>query len=141
LRARGERRSPEGFELRRRIFEFLVLDQLPDQLPARVLPVVLVLGLRLLVHRQQLAALDIHERGGHDQELAGHLEVQQPHGLDVLDKLARQARQVDLVNVHLLLLDQVKEQVERAFKDLEFYFILTHGPRPLRAVPELVILV
>ena len=57
----------------------------------RVFAVFLTLDLRLLVHGEQIPALDIHERGGHDQELARDFQVQQPHGFDVFDELRRQA--------------------------------------------------
>jgi hypothetical protein len=31
-----------------------------------------------------------------------------------------------VVNVHFLLLDEIKEQIERAFEDLEFDFVFGH---------------
>src|SRR5258708_5767363 len=50
----------QRLELRRRILEFLVFDQLPDQFPSWVLPLLFPLNLHLLVHGQQFAALDVH---------------------------------------------------------------------------------
>ena len=47
-------------------------------------------------------------------------------GVNVFDELRGELGEVDLVNVHLLLFDEIKEQIERAFKDLEFDFIFRH---------------
>ena len=107
------------------VLEFLVLDQLADQIPARVF-FLLAFGQHLLVQRKQLAAFDIHEGRSHHQKLAGHFKVEFAHQLDVLDELRGDLREVDLVNVHLLLLHQIKEQVERAFEDLKLDFIFGH---------------
>ncbi len=65
-------------------------------------------------------------RNSHEK-LARDVEVELAHQLDVFDKLGRDLRQVDFVNVHLLLFHQVKEQVERAFEDLELDFVFRHG--------------
>ena len=111
---------------RRRVLELLVLDELADQFPARIFAFVLLLGLHLLLHRQQLAALDVHERGGHHQKFARHFEVKLAHEVDVLHKLGGQFGEVDLINIDLLLPDEVKEQIERSFEDLELYFIFRH---------------
>ena len=111
---------------------FFVFDELADEFPARVFALVLALHGHLLIHGQQLAALDVHERRGHDEKLAGEVEVEHPHDLDVFDELRGELREVDLVDVHLLLLDEVEEEVERAFKDLELDFVIGHAP-PMRA--------
>src|ERR1035437_1525726 len=116
----------EDLELRRGILEFLVFDQLADQFPARVFALIFAFHLRLLVNGQQFAALDVHQSRGHHQKLARNLQVQHPQGVDVLDELGRQPGEIHLVNVHLLLLYQIKKQIERAFKDLEFYLIFSH---------------
>ena len=117
------------------ILELFVFDQLPDQLPAWVLTLVFALGLHLLLDGQELAALDVHQRRRHDHELAGNFEVQQPHRFDVLDELRCQLGEIHLINVHLLLFDQIKEQIERALKDLEFYFVFCHYCPAIRLMP------
>ena len=61
--------------------------------------------------------------------IAGDFQVEQPHGLDVIDELGGQPGEVDLVNINLLLSYQIKEQIERAFEDLEFYRIIGHYGR------------
>jgi len=64
----------------------------------------------------EVRALDIHERRGHHEKFAGDLEIELAHQVNVRDELRGELGEVDLVNVHLLLLDEIKEQVERAFK-------------------------
>ncbi len=121
--------------MRRGVLELLVFDQLADQFPAGVLAVLFGVNLRLLLDGQQFPAFDIHQRGGHHQKLAGDFQVQHPHRFDVFNKLGGQLREIDFVNVHLLLLDQVKEQIKRAFKDLEFDLIFSHSHRRLGLTP------
>ena len=65
----------QHLQLGRCVLELLVRHQLPDQFPARILPVVLLFRLHLLVHRQQLPALDVHQRGRHHQKFTRHLQV------------------------------------------------------------------
>ena len=62
-----------------------------------------------------------------DTEAVEALLAQQ---IDVLDELARKLCEVHLVNVHLLLLHQVKQQIHRPLEDLEFDFIIRHEERP-----------
>src|SRR6185436_12867240 len=112
------------------VFELLVLHQLADQFPARIFAFLLTFEFRALLDRKQFTALDEHERRRHDEEFAGDLQVQQSHRLDILDELRGQSRQIHLVNIDLLLLDQVQEQVERAFENFEFYLILSHRNGP-----------
>ena len=56
--------------LRRRFLELLVFDQLPDQFPARIVLFGIFLR-RLLIDRQQAAALQINQIRRHDDEFAG----------------------------------------------------------------------
>jgi len=60
------------------------------------------------------------------EKLAGHFEVELAHQVNVFDELRGEPGEVDLVNVHLLLFDKIKEQVERAFKNLELNFVIRH---------------
>ncbi len=115
------------------VLEFLVFHQLADEFPARVFALLLALDLHLLVHRQQLATFDVHERRGHHEKFAGNLQIELPHEIDVFDELRGEFGEVDFVNVHLLLLDQIKEQIERAFEDLELDFVFRHEPKNSKA--------
>ena len=114
-------------EARGDVLEFLVLDEAADEFPARVLNVVFFLGgIDLEIDGEEFAALDVHERRGHHEELAGNVEVELAHQLDVPDELGRDLGDVDVVNVHLLLFHKVEEQIERSFEDLELDFVFRH---------------
>ena len=60
--------------------------------------------------------LDVNEGRGHDEELAGHVEVHLLHQIEVLEVLLRDQRDRDVVDVQLVLLDEVQEQIERALE-------------------------
>src|SRR6185503_14127734 len=84
----------------RRLLVALELEQAPDQLLARILRVFFSLRLRG-AHRHQHLRLDVDEGSGHDH---------------VLPVLARDGGNGDVVDVHLVLLDEVEQQVERALE-------------------------
>jgi len=54
-----------------------------------------------LFHRQQLAALDVHQRRSHHQELARDFQIQQAHRIDIFDELLGQFGEIDLINIDL----------------------------------------
>ena len=97
----------QRFQIVGGVLEFLVLHQLANQFPARILVIVIVIPLHLLLHRQQFLTLDIHQRAGHHQKLAGNLDVKLPHQVHVLDELPRDLREVHIIYIHLLLLHQI----------------------------------
>ena len=66
--------------------------------------------------RQQHARLDLGQRRGHHQILAGELELQFLHQLDVLHVLAGDLGDRDVENVDVLPADQVQQQIERPSK-------------------------
>jgi hypothetical protein len=110
------------------VLEFLVLDELADEFPTRVFAFFLAFRDDLLIDGEQLATLDIHERRGHDEELAGDVEIEHTHDIDVFDELRGELGEVDFVDVDLLFLDEIEQQVERSFEHLEFYFVFGHEP-------------
>ena len=114
------------------ILEFLVFNQLADEFPARILAFLFAFDLRLLIGGQQFAAFDVHERRGHDEEFAGDFKVEFTHEVNVFDELRGQPGEVDRVNVHFLLFDEVKEQIQRAFKNLELNFVFRHARQPMK---------
>ena len=61
--------------------------------------------------------LELDQRGGDQHELGGDVEVELLHALDLLQVAVDDDRQVDLVDVDLLLQDQLQEQVERPLVD------------------------
>ena len=98
--------------------ELLVLEQAADQRVARIFLVRRIAG-RGLGPRQQHLALDVDQRRRHHQELAGDVEVQLLHQVQVLEVLPGDDRDLDVVDVHLVLLDQMNEQIERPFEGLQ----------------------
>jgi Glycosyl transferase family 2 len=68
----------------------------------------------------------VHEGGGHYEEFAGDLEIQQPHGIDIGDELASEGRQIDFIDIDLFLFNKVEQQVEGTFEDFEFDFVICH---------------
>ena len=93
----------------------MIFEQTPDELLARV-----VLG-RLFLRigfglGQEDARLDVQERRGHADELAGHVEVDLLHRLERLQILLGDQGDGDVEDVDLVLVDEVQQQVERALE-------------------------
>ena len=89
------------------LLEAPVLEQALDELLARVLFLIL-LGLLL---RQHHARLDLQQRRSHDEEGARDLHVHLAHRLEVVEVLARELRDRDVVDVDLVLLDEVHQEL------------------------------
>ena len=75
-------------------------------------------------HLHELAAgtmdLDVHELGGHDDEVAGDLQIEFLHEMKVLQELLRDAGDRDIVDVELVPFDEEQEEIERSLKFREF---------------------
>ena len=111
-------------QLRGRFLELFVFDQLPDQIPARIFFIDILLR-RLLIDREQAAAFQVNQVRRHDDELARDIDVQLLEGLQIFEVLLRDPLERDVVNVELVALDQVKEEIERAFENLEPDFVFS----------------
>ena len=121
------------------VLEPLVSKQLLDQLVPRVhraQSVVAACGFTTLAFacvfataRQQHLALDLQQRRRHHQELAGQIDVEPLHALDVLEVLLRQLRHRDVVKVDLVLLDEEQQQVQGPAVVVEFYPVIFQGGR------------
>ena len=116
-------------QLRRRFLEFLVFDQLPNQVPARIV-LRRIFVRRLLIDRQEAAALQVNQIRRHDDELARDVDVQLLEGLEIFEVLAGDPFERDFVNVDLVLLDQVKQQIERTFENLELDLVISFHAAP-----------
>ena len=107
------------------ILEFLVFDELAHQIEPRIDPLLvgrLIGGARL--DRQQHPALDHHQRGGHDQKLAGDVEIQHAHDVEIRHVLRRDPLDRDVVDIDLLAPDQIEQQIERPFKHLQIHLVV-----------------
>ena len=111
------------------VFELFIFDKLANEFPARVFVIIVFfLGFILFFFGEQFAAFDVHEGGGHNDELAGDVDVPFPHLLDVLDEFSGQAGEVHLIDIHFLLSDEIKQKVKRAFVNFELDFVCGHLP-------------
>ena len=115
--ARPRRRADLGLLVQHAggVLVALQLEQPPHERLARVLLLLLACGLGRRDRHQQLR-LDVDQGRRHDHELAGELEVQLAHQLQVLHVLARDGCDRDVVDVELVAPDQVQQQVQRAFE-------------------------
>ena len=74
-------------QLRGRFLELLVFDQLPDQIPARIVFFGIFVR-RLLIDRQQAAAFQINQIRRHDDEFARDVDVQFLKSLEIFQGIA-----------------------------------------------------
>ena len=109
------------------ILEFPVLDELADQVPARVFLLVF-LRKNLQIYREQLLAFNVHQRGGHHDEIPGEVEVEPLHQLDVFAELVGQLDHIHLVDIDLFLANKMQQQVQRPLKNLKLISQLAHWP-------------
>src|SRR4026207_2079195 len=70
------------------------------------------------------AALDVKKVGRHDDEFAGHIDIQFLEGLQVLEVLPGDALDRDVVDVELIALDQIKQEIEWALENLELNLVI-----------------
>ena len=99
-------------------FVFLVLEEAADERVARIFFFALDAG-GGFGPRQQHLRLDVNQRRRHHEVLARDVEVHLLHQLDGLEVLRGDERDGDVVDVHLVLLDEVKQQIERPLEVFE----------------------
>ena len=62
--------------------------------------------------------------GGEPVEtLAGHVEIEHLEELHEIEVLLRDVPDRDVVDVHLIALDEIEEQIQRPLEDFEFHFV------------------
>ena len=103
------------------LLDALILDELLHEGPSWVLA---FLGGRDFLFgpafdREEHAALDIHQRGRHDEEVAGEFEIVLLLRAQDLEILLGDLLDRDIVDIDLVLADQEEQQVQRAFEDVE----------------------
>ena len=111
-----------------RILEFTILDQLPNEIPPGIVVLILIFNDDLLVDWEQFLALDVHECGGHNDELASNVQIEALHQLHILAELIGNLHHVDLVDIDLLLAYQMKEQIQRPLKHFKLETQFRHLP-------------
>ena len=95
----------------RGILEFFVFEQAVDELVARVR----LVGGQQRVHWQQHFGFDVDQSGGHVDEIGGDVYIEFFELVQVVEILLGDFGDGDVVDVHLLLADEIKQQIERAF--------------------------
>jgi hypothetical protein len=121
--------ADDAGELGGGLLEFFVLEELMDEFPARIDFVVRVGvgidGVEAL--GEEHAALNFHQRGGHDEELAGDVEVERLHRAESFEVLFRDGLDRNIVDIDLVFPDEKKEKIKRAFEDLQLDAIIRIG--------------
>ena len=107
----------QAAEHRGDVLERLALEQAGEQQVALLPQGQLVVEVDVVAAGQQAAGLQLDERGGDQQELGGHVEVERLQPVELGQVGVDDRRQRHLVEVDLLAQDQVQQQVERALED------------------------
>ena len=117
----------------RRALELFVLHEAMNQLGARVC---LLFRTRQRIGRQKHLGLDQDQRRGHVDEIGGDIDIELFELVQIFQILARDLGDGNIVNVHLLLADQIQQQVERAIVGIEMNFVGSgHRYPPPRSSP------
>jgi len=111
------------FQEEGRILELLVFDELPDQIPPRIV-FFRIFVRRLLIDREQTSTFQVDEIGRHNDEFAGNLNVQFFERIDVFEVLTGQSLERDFINIDLVALDEIEQQIKRPFENLESNFVV-----------------
>ena len=77
----------------------------------------MLFGVRERVGREEHFGFDVNEGGGHVDEFGGDVDVEFFEFVEIVEILRGDSGDLDVVDAHLLLLDEVEQQVERTFVD------------------------
>ena len=99
----------------RGVFEFFVLDEALDEFFARIGGLLFGGGER--VGREKHFRFDVDERGGHVDEFGGDVDVLDFELVEVVEVLRGDFGDLDVVDVHFLLFDEIEQEVEGTFVD------------------------
>jgi hypothetical protein len=97
----------------RGVFEFFVLDEALDKFFTRVGGLLFGRGER--VGREKHFGFDVDEGGGHVDEFGGDVDVLDFELVEVVEVLGSDSGDLDVVDVHFLLFDEVEQEVEGTF--------------------------
>src|SRR5262249_1044013 len=79
---------------------------------------------RLLVNWQEASAFQVNEVCRHHDKFARQLDVQFFERLKILEVLAGDAFEPDIVNIDLILLDEIKKQIEWPLENLDLDLVI-----------------
>jgi hypothetical protein len=103
------------------VLEFFVLEETLDEFLSQVFS--LLFGTGEWVGREQHFGFDVDERGGHVNEFGGDVDVEMFELVEVVEILRGDFGDLDVVNIHFLLFDEIEQEVERTFEDGDGDFI------------------
>ena len=87
----------------------------------------------MLIDRQQAAAFQVNEICRHNDELASEFDIQLLERLKIFEVLASDAFKRNVIDVDLILFNQVKQEIERSFENLELDLVIAfHALRDSR---------
>ena len=110
-------RRMQAFERLGRVLERLALEQARQQQVALLEAQQLLVELEVVEAREQAAGLELHQRRRDEQELGGDVEVEAAsHALELGEVGVDDRAERDLPELHLLLEDEVQQEVERALE-------------------------
>ena len=95
----------------RGVFELFVFEQAVHQLVARVL----LLRSRERIGRKKHLRFDVDQRRRHVDEVSRDVDIQLFELVEIIEILLGDLGDGNIVNVHLLLADQIEQEIERAF--------------------------
>ena len=84
----------------------------------------------LRIDRQKHFGLDIHQLSRHGYKIAGDLQIHFLHPAQLLHILLQNLSDGNIVNIHLIFGDQMKQQIQRPVKGLQMISQRTFHRRP-----------
>ena len=85
---------------------------------------IIVLGAILVGRRKQHFGFDVKQGGGHEDELAGYVQVELLHDLEHLLILPGNLRNGEIVDIELVFSYQMEQKVQGAFKYFQFNLVI-----------------
>jgi hypothetical protein len=73
--------------------------------------------------RQKAAAFDVDQIRRHYNELSRDLQVEHSKCFEILEVLARDPFNRNIVDINLVLFDEIEQEVQWTFKDLKLHFV------------------
>jgi hypothetical protein len=75
------------------------------------------------IGREEHFGFDVDERGGHVDEFGGDVDVLDFELVEVVEILGSDFGDLDVVDVHFLLFDEVEQEVEGTFEERDVDFV------------------
>ena len=104
------------FQFVRSIFiHFIFQDSLDE-----FLPWILKFFLLFLLYRKKHFRLDAHKCRRHYKKFTHHIHIFRIHLTDIVEILLCDQNNGNIINIHFIFFNQMQQQIQRSFKDLQF---------------------